>query len=153
MNYFVTIISLVMISCGSMKTLSNGKQIDNRLIGIWTGFESDKQIESMSKKWEMTRNDDGTFVLDFKYTQDGKTFNSIETGNWWIENGKFYEFHEESGGTDVYEYTVIDKNHIKFKSVNISIDMNVDSYEFIDSRKIIEKDKKSKNKNKQGVDF
>ena len=83
----------------------------------------------------MTRNADGTFVLDFVFTQNGRSQETQETGNWWVEGNKFYEFHEESGKTDIYTYSVLNENQIKFKSQTISIDMNNDSYEFIDTRK------------------
>lgn len=37
-------------------TLVNDKQIDNRLIGVWKGSESDKQIADLKKEWVMERN-------------------------------------------------------------------------------------------------
>lgn len=140
MKYFNLLIlaafGIILTSCSSqMISLANGRQIDSRLTGIWTGSEKDQQIEGAEKSWEMTRNSDGTFILDFNYKQDGETQNFVEKGNWWIEDGKFYEFHQGSEKTDVYKYKVIDKNHIKFIAESISIDMNTDHYEFIDTRK------------------
>lgn len=151
-NYIAVIFcSLFLISCGTTATtLSNGKQIDKRLAGEWAGSETDKQIEGMQKKWVMTRNTDGTFVLDFTFTQDGETNKNIETGTWWIQDGKFYEAHSESGMTDIYTYDVLDKNHIKFRAVKSSMDMNTDSYEFIDTRKI---DAKESNSARDGSSF
>jgi hypothetical protein len=144
-NYIAVILcSLLLTSCGNtIKTLSNGKQIDNRLAGEWAGSEKDEQIEGMQKEWLMTRNNDGTFILDFTFHKDGETQKNIETGTWWIQDGKFFEAHSESGMTDIYNYQVIDKNHIKFKSEEISIDMNKDSYEFIDTRKSSSNDNRS----------
>ncbi|MGZ5273045.1 MAG: lipocalin family protein [Kaistella sp.] len=118
-----------------LKTLENGKKIDNRLVGVWSGSEKDQQIDGIEKKWDMTRNADGTFVLDFVFTQNGRSQETQETGNWWVEGNKFYEFHEESGKTDIYTYSVLSENQIKFKSQSISVGMNNDSYEFIDTRK------------------
>ncbi|MBH1959553.1 MAG: hypothetical protein I8H68_05545 [Flavobacteriia bacterium] len=127
---------LFFASCTTqLKTLENGKKIDNRLVGVWSGSEKDQQIDGIEKKWDMTRNADGTFVLDFVFTQNGRSQETQETGNWWVEGNKFYEFHEESGKTDIYTYSVLNENQIKFKSQTISIDMNNDSYEFIDTRK------------------
>ena len=124
------------ISCSTqMTTLENGKKIDNRLVGVWSGSEKDQQIDGVSKKWNMTRNADGTFILDFVFTQNGRTQEIQETGNWWIEGNKFYEYHEESGKTDVYTYSVLNENQIKFKSQSISVGMNNDSYEFTDTRR------------------
>lgn len=135
--YFAAVIfSICMISCGSsISTLPNGKQIDPRLAGEWVGSETDNQMEGMKKEWIMTRKKDGTFVLDFTFTKDGESHKNVEEGTWWIKDGKFHENHEDSGMTDIYTYEVLDKNHIKFKSVDISIDMNKESYEFIDTRK------------------
>lgn len=58
-----------------------------------------------------------------------------EKGNWWVKNGKFYEFHDDSGETDIYKYEVLDNNRIKFISKQINVEMNTESYEFIDTRK------------------
>lgn len=135
-NYlFVLIAALSLISCSSqLTTLSSGQKIDKRLVGTWEGAEKDQQIEGLSKSWVMQRNADGTFELDFKFTQDGHTQNNIETGNWWIQDGLFHEKHNESGNTDVYSYTVLNQDQIKFVSKSISMDMNTDAYEFIDRR-------------------
>ncbi len=128
-------LSYLVISCtGKFTTLSNGNKIDKRLTGIWTGFEKDQQIEGLEKKWNMTRNADGTFLLDFEFTQDGTTQSTQEAGTWWVEGDKFYEFHEDSGETDVYTYTVLNENQIKFKSEKMSVGMNNNAYEFVDTK-------------------
>lgn len=130
------LMTMFAISCSTqMTTLENGKKIDNRLVGVWSGSEKDQQIDGVEKKWDMTRNGDGTFILDFVFTQNGRTQETQETGNWWIEGNKFYEYHEESGKTDVYTYSVLNENQIKFKSQSISVGMNNDSYEFTDTRR------------------
>ena len=135
-NLFVLLVSLVFSSCSTnLLSVANGKKIDNRLVGVWSGSEKDQQLEGVEKSWDMTRNADGTFVLDFIFTQDGRSQETQETGNWWVQGNKFYEYHEESGKTDVYIYTVLNENQIKFKSESISVGMNNDGYEFIDSRK------------------
>lgn len=151
-NYVAVIFcSLFLISCGNtFSTLSNGKQIDSRLAGEWAGSETDKQIAGMTKEWIMTRKSDGTFVLDFTFTQDGETNKNKETGNWWVQDGKFFEEHSESGMADIYTYEVLDKNRIKFKAVHNSMDMNTESYEFIDTRKV---SAKGNNSLKDGSSF
>ena len=118
-----------------LKSISNGKQIDEKLVGIWVGSETDKQIEGVSKSWEMTRNADGTFILDFEFTQNGNTQKTQETGNWWVENGKFYEYHFESDLTDIYEYKPMGSKRVKFRAAKMNVDMNAPIYEFIDTRK------------------
>lgn len=129
-------VMLMMVSCANyFTTVSTGKKIDTRLIGTWAGAETDKQIEGFHKSWEMVRNADGTFKLDFKFNQNGTMQQVLESGSWWVENGKFYEYHNESKKTDIYEYTVLNNDQVKFKSRDISVGMNTDSYEFIDHRK------------------
>lgn len=139
-------IFIFLTSCSpQLINTKNGKQIDKRLVGTWIGSEKNKQIEGVEKSWEMKRNEDGTFVLDFKFEQDEEIYNSTEIGNWWVENGKFYEFHKESGETDLYKYEVLNKNQIKFIPESLSVEMNSDNYTFIDTRK--------NNKLKDGLSF
>lgn len=134
--FFIAFSLAILNSCSTnFINLDNGKKIDSRLVGTWIGSEKDKQIEGAEKSWEMVRKSDGTFVLDFQFTVNGRTRKHIETGNWWIEKGKFHEFHNESEKTDIYKYEVLDANKVKFKSEFISVEMNTESYEFIDTRK------------------
>ncbi len=136
-NLFSTLLCLlVLVSCSTpMKMLSNGKQIDPRLAGVWTGSEVGQQIEGVEKSWEMIRSEDGTFILKFQFREEGKWESASETGNWWIEGGKFHEFHDASGKTDIYRYKVLSKDQIKFNSKALAMSMNKRKYEFIDTRK------------------
>lgn len=134
--FFAFFFFVVLVSCASqMKMLSSGKQIDPKLVGIWTGSEVGQQIEGIEKSWEMTRSEDGTFILNFQFNENGKVQNIVETGNWWIEKGKFHEFHSRSGKTDIYKYKVLNKNQIRFVSKTIGVAMNSEEYKFIDTRK------------------
>lgn len=127
---------LILTSCSThLKTIDSGKKIDTRLIGVWYGSEKDKQVDGMEKKWEMSRLVDGTFTLNFTFIENGQSQTSKETGNWWVENGTFMEFHEVSGNTDMYKYKVLNNEQIKFIAKNISVDMASENYEFIDTRK------------------
>lgn len=134
---FIIVFSLIFLtSCATnIKTIDGGKQIDNRLIGVWYGSETDKQIEGVEKKWEMTRLGDGTFTLYFTFVENGQSQNIEETGSWWVKNGIFHEYHEVSGNTDIYNYKVLSTEQIKFTAKSISMDMASDDYEFIDTRK------------------
>ncbi|UOE40710.1 hypothetical protein MTP09_12490 [Chryseobacterium suipulveris] len=104
------------------------------MAGVWTGSEKDQQIDGLSKSWEMTRMDDGTYTINFKFTQGEMTDSSQAVGDWWTENGKYYEFHDYDGKTDVYSYTVLDPKRVKFKSEKIAIGMENSEYEFIDTK-------------------
>jgi len=109
-------------------------QIDQKLVGSWKGEEDDQQIAGMHKSWIMHRSDDGKFLLLFIAVHDGKTTTFAEKGQWWVENGKFYELHKEDGKTDVYDYQILDKDHVKFKAAQLSIEQNNENYEFIDTK-------------------
>lgn len=132
--FFYIAVFLVSNTKINAQILEEKQQIDYRLVGVWKGEEKDNQLEGMTKSWVMTRKNDGTFILNFKFTVNGKKKTSIEKGKWWIENGKFFEFHETSGMTDIYTYVIISNDKIKFKAENLSIDQTNENYEFIDER-------------------
>ena len=130
-------ISLIIISCGTKRhfvQIENGKAIDKRLVGVWEGNESGNIIEGMSSEWEVTRNLDGTFSLVYKAELDGEIIEGTENGNWWIENGMFHEYHDVSGGTDIYNYKVLNKTQIKFKAEKMYVEVVNKNYEFIDTK-------------------
>lgn len=132
----IAVALLIITSCSSSKflTLESGKRIDKRLIGKWSGSEMGKQMKGVEKRWVMDRNNDGSFVLNFENIEGIDTLFFREKGSWWIEGRRFYEFHENSKQTDIYEYEILTKNVIKFRSVTMSIEMQVTNYEFIDTR-------------------
>lgn len=135
MNYLIIVLTMITLSsCTSIKNLSNGKQIDNKLVGVWQGSETDKQIKGLKKEWEMTRNDDGTFTLNFKTFYEGETDELIEKGNWWVEGDKFYEYHEDSDKTDTYKYWIINKDQVQFEMLNTEVEFDDTNYTFIDTR-------------------
>lgn len=130
-------ISFILISCGVKRHFvknENGKTIDKRLVGIWKGSESGNIIEGMSSEWEMSRNSNGTFTLSYIANFNGEKIEGIENGNWWIDNGLFYEFHEDSGLTDIYNYKVLNRQKIKFKAEKMAIEVVNPNYEFIDTK-------------------
>ena len=130
-------ISLILISCGTKRHFvktENGKTIDKRLVGVWKGNESGNIVKGMTSEWEMTRNLDGTFSLAYKAVLNGEIMEGTENGNWWIENGLFHEYHDVSGGTDIYNYEILSQKQIKFKAEKMSIEVVNENYEFIDTK-------------------
>ncbi|MFA7617269.1 MAG: lipocalin family protein, partial [Weeksellaceae bacterium] len=146
-------IGLSPLTVGQFITLPDGKEIDKRLIGTWEGSEKNNQMEGMEKKWTMIRNEDGTFHLDFEFTMDGDTEYSEETGTWWIEDGKFHEYHDYSDETDIYDYEVLNKKSVKFKSQSLFMEMESDTYEFIDYKVKTKKKKNDKITRQDGLSF
>jgi hypothetical protein len=139
-NQLLVLLSFVVLLFSSYATsqetttLSNGKQIDNRLIGVWKGSENNKQKADLKKEWVMERNSDGTFTLKFKTVYKGETDEFIESGNWWVIGNTFYEYHTDSDKTDTYKYKVLNKEQIKFKMLSTEIDFNNENYTFIDTK-------------------
>lgn len=134
-------------SCSATKltTLANGKQIDNRLVGVWKGSENGKQVADIKKEWVMERNSDGTFTLNFKTISGGNTDEFVESGNWWIKGNTFYEYHTDSYKIDTYEYTALNKEQVKFKMLSTEVDFEDENYTFIDTKISKEIPKNSKN--------
>ena len=140
---FAFLVYFAVLSCsGTFSTLPDGKQIDNRLVGEWAGSEENNQMEGVKKSWVMKRLKNGSFSLEFTVEENGDVSSFEETGTWWVENGKFYEFHDFTKKTDHYSYEVLNKNQVKFKAEHIGVEMNKSDYEFIDTRKTPEKNKK-----------
>ena len=116
------------------KTLTNGKQIDKRLVGIWQGSEKDQQVLGIEKKWEMDRKINGTFSIIFTTIQDGETVKFIEKGNWWVVGNTFFEYHKNSRKTDTYKFTILNEEQVKFEMIYTDFDFAEPNYSFIDTK-------------------
>jgi hypothetical protein len=117
------------------KIKDSDKYIDTRLVGDWEG-QSDEQIEGLTVEWEMTRKVDGTYILYLRSFPKGlpeRARPAIDDGNWWIEDGTFFEVSNAGQKTDSYYYEVLDTNRIRFKAKKMSI-VTKPNYEFIDYR-------------------
>lgn len=147
---FLVLLSIILLtfsSCSTTKltTLTNGKQIDNRLVGVWKGSENGQQLADVKKEWEMERNSDGTFNLKFKTITEGITDEFEEAGNWWVKGNTFYEYHTDSDNTDTYKYTALNKEQVKFKMLSSEVNFEEGNYTFIDTKVSKEIPKSSKN--------
>lgn len=131
---FLTVILISTVSCSSIKTLSNGKKIDERLVGKWEGSEKDKQIKGVEKEWVVERNQDGTYTINFTLTSEGEKEKSTEEGIWWIENNTFFERSEDSRKADSYKYTVLNKEQVKFEMLSTGMQFEDKNYTFIDTK-------------------
>ncbi len=133
---YVILSLLIFIQCASLKktSIKSSKQLDVRLFGSWKGSEQRQLIEGVQSSWIQHRFEDGKFLLLASYIDNGDIIQDAEKGEWWIEDGLFYELHYFSNKTDVYEFEVLDNNHIKFKSKSMAYETNTETYEFIDIR-------------------
>lgn len=129
MRKFILLLMFALYACPNQ-----AQQQDPALFGSWQGSEKDGQRKGLEKHWVMHRFEDGTFVLLFTTLEDGEIESFSEKGKWWIENGKFHEYHNNSKLTDVYDYNLIDSNHVKFKAISLAMHMEDNNYEFIDTK-------------------
>ncbi len=131
-------ISLLFISFGllllsilifSFSTKKKGQ--DPKLVGVWKGFEVEKQIEGVEKHWIQQRFEDGTYVIMFTTKQDCEIETFTEKGKWWTEEGKFYELSGDVKEPEVYTYDVKNDEVVDFKNIKPSGSMKED-YIFTD---------------------
>lgn len=99
--------------------LIENKEHDKQLFGVWKGFEKDREQEGLEKHWILQRFDNGKYVIMFTTKQDCDIETFSEKGEWWTQDGKFYEKSEESKTADTYSYEVRDKT-VNFKSVELN---------------------------------
>jgi hypothetical protein len=127
---FITIFSFA----NAQKKDSKENKLDKKMFGSWKGSENDNQRKGLVKYWIQHRFEDGTFLLLFTAIENGEVESFVEKGQWWIENGEFHELHFDSGKTDVYTYSFVDENHVKFKAKKVGVSFENAEYEFIDTK-------------------
>jgi hypothetical protein len=134
MRQTLFIITLVLITNFGFSQETNNiqnKSIDSKLVGCWKGSEVGQQKKGVSKYWVSCRFENGTTTLLFvTLNKNGEVIQKTENGKWWVENGKYYEFHTVSGMTDVYEYEIVE-NAVNFKAIELMGKKNPD-YSFFD---------------------
>lgn len=134
----VLIFTLFMSSCMTTFKLSKRqlKDIDKSLVGTWVGSETGLKNKGTKHEWEMIRNQDGTYIINFKTHYPYYISESTEEGYWWTKQGFFYE-HCKGYKTDIYEYKVMNENEIEFKSIKIQTYFVAESHLYTDRRKEI----------------
>jgi hypothetical protein len=128
---FFRIVALAVLSVLIFSFTIDKKEQDEKLVGIWKGFEKDGQIEGIEKHWIQQRFADGTYVILFTTKEDCEIETFTEKGKWWSEEGKFYESTDSTTDIDVYTYEVKNDEVVEFKSVRLSGENN-DTYIFSD---------------------
>ena len=132
-KYLVLFITILLFNCSDKK---QEKEIDPLLIGTWTGSEYGLEKEGMQKRWIQHRFKDGTYIIIFTTIEGNDVDSYAEKGKWWIEDKKFHEYNFIRGGTDIYNYKILDKDHIKFKAVKLTYEQTNPNYEFVDCKMI-----------------
>ena len=118
----------------SGKIFAKNLPIDTCLVGSWSGSEKDEQEKGVQKNWIQHRYADGKLITEFTYIYLGEETVSIEPGRWWVKNGKFYEKSDNAKKPDIYNYEVVDRNHIIFRAIQLSPDFENKNYQFVDTR-------------------
>lgn len=85
------------------------------MLGNWNGDYRSPNGRSQ-KSWLTERKEDGTLVKSYSEAVKNKKAKYQRKGNWWTENGHYFEQTTTENGleTDEFEYT-INQNEIDFK--------------------------------------
>ncbi|MCQ9633459.1 hypothetical protein MP477_00660 [Chryseobacterium sp. WG23] len=127
-------IFLLSMMCLTSFTFAQKKEYDQKIIGCYKGSEQNQQVDGTSKYWVSCRLDKGKSVLLFvAIDKDGKVTQTTENGNWWTNNGKYYELHNYDNVTDIYNYQILENGDVKFKSIEL-MGKEDSTYEFTDSK-------------------
>ena len=127
--YLITFLTIALLLVFGFRV--NDNKHDSKLVGIWKGFEKDKQIEGVEKHWIQERFKDGTYIIMFTVLENCEVKTFTEKGNWWTEKGKFYEVTDGTEDIDSYNYEVVDNLVVQFKSIKLTGEDNT-NYEFMD---------------------
>lgn len=110
------IIGLLLI-ISSFKLNTTNTTIDKNLVGIWKGFEIEKEIEGVEKHWIVQRFANGKYVIMFTAKQNCDIQTITEKGKWWTKGDKFYEQQDGNENVESYKYSIKDKIVVHFKSL------------------------------------
>lgn len=112
-------------SCSTTKKFAKTDPDIPAFIGNWIG---ESRIDNSLNTWIQKRFADGTYTILFIQIYDNEVVRNVESGKWWIENGKFYEISSNAmEKPDIYEYKIISNDQISFKSTTVD-------YQFVDKR-------------------
>lgn len=117
---FLKIFALTVFSILIFSFSIDKKENDPKLVGVWKGFEKDKQIDGIEKHWIQQRFADGNYVIMFTAKENCQIETFTEKGKWWTEDGKFYELADGEKDIDIYNYKVKNEEEVEFKSLKLT---------------------------------
>ncbi|WP_264531290.1 hypothetical protein [Flavobacterium sp. N502540] len=130
-SFLFTSLGFLLLAMLIFSFSTESKEQDSRLIGVWKGFEVEKQIEGVEKHWIQQRFENGTYVIMFTTKEDCQIETFTEKGKWWTEKGKFYELSSSAKNPEVYSYELKNDEVVEFKSIKLSGEKK-DTYIFSD---------------------
>jgi len=105
-----------------------------RLVGNWQG-QRDQEGKCSFMAWKMARTLDGKFEVTFYADPGKKQILGEEKGRWEVKDGKLSLFTDGVPTPDIYVYTFIDDNSVKFSRVRADPSADcVADYEFTEHR-------------------
>ncbi|MGZ0018359.1 hypothetical protein [Nitrosomonas sp. wSCUT-2] len=110
----VILLLCTLSGCVSQITTDQKPFIDVKLVGVWTGEFLEEG--GVLKRWTQTRNADGSYTIDFSFTDaKGESTYFTESGRWWIEKGLFHEISlPDMKIPDKYQYAFKQKDCVRF---------------------------------------
>jgi len=108
---------LILLGCQMISTGNQRPSLDVKLIGVWSGEYLEEG--GTLKRWKQTRNADGSYIIEFSFTEKDETARDFtESGRWWIKDGLFHEIAlPEKGHPDKYRYSFKKKGCVSFQLV------------------------------------
>ena len=120
-----------LLGCEAITAANQRPYIDIKLIGVWKGEYTEQ--DGTIKSWTQKRNADGTYAIEFSFTELEDTAKSFaESGRWWVQDGFFHEIAlPDRGRPDKYQYFFKEKECVSFVLVESNgLTESTDSYVF-----------------------
>ena len=98
-------LAIILSGCEVITAVDQRPFIDVKLIGVWKGEYLEEG--GTLRRWIQTRNADGTYAIEFSFTEvSGATKSFTESGRWWIQDGLFHEIAlPDKEQPDKYQYS------------------------------------------------
>jgi hypothetical protein len=133
MNRYLSAICLA-LTCLVSSATDAAEPLDQRIVGKWQGMR-EQSGACQFLAWNSSFSPDGRFEITFFADKERSTVIQTESGSWQANDGKSELKTDGVPTADVYLYTVIDDNTIKY--VNTVRDPSADcqaDYEFVEHR-------------------
>lgn len=129
--FFGLFLVIGLFGCEAIIAANQRSFIDVKLIGVWKG--EDVEPGGTIKNWTQTRNADGTYIIEFSFTEvNGTTKSLTESGRWWVKNGLFHEIALSGmAKSDRYQYHFKENKCVNFVLIESNeLAEDIDGYEF-----------------------
>ena len=120
-----------LFGCNAISNTHQRPSIDVKLIGVWEGKYTEPS--GTVKSWTQTRKADGSYFIEFSYTElNGTKKHFTESGRWWIKDGLFHELaSSDMEQPDKYQYQFKQLDCVNFALVDSAeLPEGLESYEF-----------------------